>query len=96
MGIATGIAIYFLIWWIVLFAVLPWGVKAQGEQGGNGDEAVPGSDPGAPQVARVWAKLLWTTVVATVVFAAVAYVYIKGLVTLDDLARFLRVPEFKP
>jgi len=31
-----------------------------------------------------------------VVFAAVAYVYIKGLVTLDDLARFLRVPEFKP
>ena len=90
MGIATGIAIYFLIWWIVLFAVLPWGVKAQG------DEAVPGSDPGAPRVARVWAKLIWTTVVATVVFAACAFVYLKGLVTLDDLARLLRVPEFKP
>ena len=95
MAITTAIAIYFLIWWIVLFAVLPWGVKAQGQQGEGGDEAVPGSDPGAPQVARVWAKLLWTTVVATVVFAAVAFVYIKGLVTLDDLARFLRVPEFK-
>ena len=90
MGIATGIAIYFLIWWIVLFAVLPWGVKAQGE------EAVPGSDPGAPQTHRVWAKLLWTTVVATVVFAALALVYLKGLVTLDDLARLLGVPEYKP
>ena len=90
MGIATAIAIYFLIWWIVLFAVLPWGVKAQG------DEAVPGSDPGAPRVARVWAKLIWTTVVATVVFAVCAFVYVKGLVTLDDLARLLRVPEFKP
>ena len=90
MGIATAIAIYFLIWWIVLFAVLPWGVKAQG------DEAVPGSDPGAPRVARVWAKLIWTTVVATVVFAGLAYVYLKGLVTLDDLARWMRVPEFKP
>ena len=31
MAIATAIAIYFLIWWIVLFAVLPWGVRAQGE-----------------------------------------------------------------
>ena len=31
MGISTAIAIYFLIWWIVLFAVLPWGVRAQGD-----------------------------------------------------------------
>jgi predicted secreted protein len=93
MGIATGIAIYFLIWWIVLFAVLPWGVKAREQED---LEAVPGSDPGAPRVARVWAKLIWTTLVATVVFAACAFVYLKGLVTLDDLARVLRVPEFKP
>ena len=56
---------------------------------------MPGSDPGAPRVARVWAKLIWTTVVATVVFAVCAFVYVKGLVTLDDLARLLRVPEFK-
>ena len=27
MSVATGIAVYFVIWWIVLFAVLPWGVK---------------------------------------------------------------------
>ena len=89
MGIATGIAIYFLIWWIVLFAVLPWGVKAQGEEG------VPGSDPGAPRTHRVWAKLLWTTVVASVVFAACTYVYLNGLVTLDDLGRLLGAPQFK-
>ncbi len=36
MGIATGIAIYFLIWWVVLFAVLPWGVRAQGEEARTG------------------------------------------------------------
>jgi len=90
MGIATGIAIYFLIWWVVLFAVLPWGVRAQG------DEAVPGSDPGAPQVANIWMKLLWTTLTSTVVFAVCAFVYLKGLVTLDDLASLLGVPAFKP
>ena len=32
MAVATAIAIYFLIWWVVLFAVLPWGVRAQGEE----------------------------------------------------------------
>ena len=32
-GISTVIAIYFLIWWIALFAVLPWGVRSQDESG---------------------------------------------------------------
>ena len=90
MGIATGIAIYFLIWWVVLFAVLPWGVRAQGE------EAVPGSDPGAPQVPRIWMKLVWTTVASAVIFAICAFVYLKGLVSLDGLAALLGVPPFKP
>jgi len=90
MGIGTGIAIFFLIWWVVLFAVLPWGVRPQGE------EAVPGSDPGAPQVPRVWMKLLWTTVVSAVIFGVSAFVYLKGLVSLDDLAGLLGVPPFKP
>jgi len=89
MGISTGIAVYFLIWWIVLFAVLPWGVKEHGEDG------VPGSDPGAPRMARVWAKLLWTTGVATVVFAVLAFVYLKGFLNLDDLARLMGLPDFK-
>ena len=90
MGIGTGIAIFFLIWWVVLFAVLPWGVRPQGE------EAVPGSDPGAPQVPRVWMKLLWTTVVSAVIFGVCAFVYLMGLVSLDDLAGLLGVPPFKP
>jgi predicted secreted protein len=29
MSLATAIAIYFIIWWVVLFAVLPWGVRSQ-------------------------------------------------------------------
>jgi len=31
MATSTAIAVYFLIWWVVLFAVLPWGVRAQGD-----------------------------------------------------------------
>jgi predicted secreted protein len=85
MAITTAIAIYFLIWWITLFAVLPFGVRAQG------DDASPGTDPGAPLVPRLWAKLLWTTVVATIVFAICAVVYTNRWVTLDDLAALLGI-----
>lgn len=90
MATTTAIAIYFLIWWIVLFAVLPWGVRAQGEDGGG--EAVPGTDPGAPTMPRLRAKLIWTTAVAAVVWGICAYVYVTGLVTLDGLAAMLGFP----
>jgi predicted secreted protein len=87
MQISTAIAIYFLIWWIVLFAVLPFGVRAQGE------DAPPGTDPGAPAVPQLRAKLVWTTIVATVVFGVCALNYVQGWITLDGLALWLGVPS---
>jgi len=78
----TAAAIYFIIWWVVLFAVLPWGIRSQEESG----EVVPGSDPGAPAIPNVVAKLVWTTAVATLVFVLSAVIYIYRLVTLDQLA----------
>jgi predicted secreted protein len=81
MGIATVIAIYFLIWWLVLFAVLPWGVRSQHE----GGEMAPGTDPGAPASHRLWSKLLWTTVVASVIFAILYVIYAQGLIPYDFL-----------
>jgi predicted secreted protein len=87
MGISTAIAIYFLIWWIVLFAVLPWGVRAQGA------DSPPGTDPGAPTLPRLRAKLVWTTIIATVVWAVSALVYVKGWVTLDSFAALLGFPQ---
>jgi predicted secreted protein len=78
----TAVAIYFIVWWITLFAVLPWGVRSQAESG----EVVPGSDPGAPAIPNLLMKLLWTTVVATIVFGLAAFVFVYRLVTLDDLA----------
>jgi predicted secreted protein len=89
MSLATSIAIYFIIWWVVLFAVLPWGVRSQQE----GGDVVSGSDPGAPVVPRLWWKLLWTTIVAGVVFAVFAFVYVNRLVTFDDLVRWFGVPR---
>ena len=81
MPVITGIAIFFLIWWIVLFAVLPWGVRSQAE----GGEVAPGTDPGAPAIPNLRRKLIWTTVVSAVVFAVCYAVYVEHLVTLDGL-----------
>jgi predicted secreted protein len=81
-SLTTSLAIYFIVWWIVLFAVLPFGVRSQAESG----EVVPGSDPGAPAVPRLRAKVIWTTIVATLVFAAFDVIYALKLVSLDDLA----------
>jgi predicted secreted protein len=86
MAMTTAIAIYFLIWWVVLFAVLPWGVRAQGE------ESPAGTDPGAPRVPHLKAKLLWTTALSAAIFAACAYAYVTRLVTLDGVASWLGTP----
>jgi len=88
-SIFTGLAIYFIIWWVVLFAVLPWGVHSQHESG----EMAPGTDPGAPVLANIKRKLVWTTVVATVVFVAWLLVYTYRLITLDQLAAWLGMPD---
>ena len=88
MSLATSIAIYFIIWWVVLFAVLPWGVRSQHEGGG---EIAPGSDPGAPTIPRLKRKLVWTTIIAALVFALWHVVYTYRLITLDDLVALLGI-----
>ena len=65
MTLPIGLAIFFTIWWIVLFAVLPFGVRSQHEDA----EMTPGTDPGAPVAPRLLLKALITTVVACVLFA---------------------------
>jgi predicted secreted protein len=75
----TLVGIYVVLWWTVLFAVLPFGVRSQAEHG----EIVPGSDPGAPAVPRLLAKALWTTLLSSVIFGAFYAAYAGDLIDLD-------------
>jgi predicted secreted protein len=88
MSIVTALAIYFIVWWLVLFAVLPFGVRSQQERG----EVTPGSDPGAPAIPRLARKLVWTTIVAGILFTLGYVAYAYRLVELDDLAAMLGMP----
>ena len=62
MRIGTLIAIYFVVWWIVLFAVLPWGVRTQDEEG----DVVMGTTSSAPVRPMLVKKAIATSIVAAV------------------------------
>ena len=49
MDILQSIAVYFFIWWITLFLVLPFGVRTQQEEG----SVVPGTPESAPARPRL-------------------------------------------
>ncbi len=81
MPFTTAVAIFVLIWWVVLFAVLPWGIRSQHE----GSEISPGTDPGAPMIPNLGRKLVWTTVVSGAIFGLCYVAYVERLVTLERL-----------
>jgi predicted secreted protein len=64
-----AVAMFVTIWWILLFAVLPFGVQSQHETA----EIIPGTDPGAPVAPRLATKALWTTAISLVAFAALMW-----------------------
>lgn len=85
MAFASALAVYFIIWWVTLFMVLPFGVRSQAEEG----DVTPGSDPGAPTIARLGRVALINTAVALVVFAGFWALYVLNVFDLD-IVRDLR------
>ena len=68
LGPITLIAIYFVVWWVVLFGVLPLGARSHHEAGIDlGD----GGDPGAPVTHNLKRKAITTSWVAVIVWAVV-------------------------
>jgi predicted secreted protein len=73
MSWVTGIAIYVVIWWVVIFAVLPWGVRHDASPS-------PGTEPGAPANPRLVLKVVATTLVSFVVWLGVYFALREGLI----------------
>lgn len=84
--ISTTLAIYFLVWWLTFLASLPWGVRAQGEEG------APGTDPGAPVSHGMWRRLAWTTVISAVIYAVALVIVLSGFLTMDDIINLYGPP----
>jgi predicted secreted protein len=86
--ISTSLAIYFVIWWVTLFLTLPFGVRSQQEAG----EGADGTDPGAPVMARMGRKLIWTTLLSAVFFFAGTAAYQAGWLSVERLSKLMGIP----
>ncbi len=87
MTLAFAAAIYFIIWWIVLFAMLPIGVRTSEEAG---EKASPGTAESAPHLPNLLPKMVATTVVSSIIFAALYAIIVHHVITLDDIPFFPR------
>lgn len=73
-------AIYFVLWWLTLFVVLPFGVRSAEEM----DDVTLGTERGAPHRPRLALKMAVTTVLAAILLAIVYLVFgVYGL-RLED------------
>ena len=81
MSLTFAIAIYLIIWWTVLFAVLPIGVRTQGEDG----DVVPGTPESAPTAPRLLRVVLLTTLISPLLFAGAWALVHYGFVDLREL-----------
>lgn len=81
MSVSFAIAIYFIIWWTVLFAVLPIGVRTQGEDG----SIVPGTPESAPTAPRLLRVVVLTTLISALVFAALWALVRYNVIDLNAL-----------
>jgi predicted secreted protein len=74
--VGGGTALFFVVWWITLFAVLPFGVRSQVEAG----DVSAGTEPGAPAAPALREKAIWTTAAAaSILVIAAALMPLAGL-----------------
>lgn len=75
MSIVNAFFIYFLVWWVLLFTVLPLGVERHQETG-------KGYDPGAPKKVDLKKKLVLNS------FLSAAFVVMLELLIRLDIIRW--------
>ena len=75
MSLTGSIIIYVLIWWIIFFSLLPIDVDR------NKKNFVEGVDPGAPENPKLIKKLMYTTLITSMIlidiFLLVKYDYLN-------------------
>jgi predicted secreted protein len=69
----TGVLVYFVIWWVTLFAVLPWGARPpENPEAGHADSA--------PERPRLMLKFTITTGIAGLLWLVYYAVHSAGLI----------------
>ena len=86
MSITAILVVLAICWFMVLYVVLPLGVKSQGESG----EVVPGTPASAPAGAVIKRKFIITTIVAVPIWGIICAIIMSGVISLADIESFHR------
>jgi len=73
----TGILLYVILWWLLLFMVLPWGARPP-------ENPEPGHEQGAPERPLLLRKTLVTSVLAAVAWAGVYLLIRSEIITFEN------------
>lgn len=92
MSITSAIVLFAVIWFMVLFVVLPLRLKTQGEAG----EIVPGTPSGAPANLVMGRKIKLTTMISVVLWAITAAVILSGVIEVRDFDVMNQLPATAP
>lgn len=89
MAIFTALALYFIFWWVTLFAVLPIGLRTQAEE----NNVILGTTESAPLTPHMGRTFIRTTLISGVLFAIYYYVTQYVGYSVDDIPHFF--PDLK-
>lgn len=87
MGWTSAIVLFAVIWFMVLFIVLPLRLETQGERG----EIVPGTHASAPANLNLKRKAIIVTIASVILWVIIAGVIISGWVSVRDIDWFNRM-----
>jgi predicted secreted protein len=87
MGFVSGVVVFIMIWWTVLFMVLPWGNRPPEE------DVVEGQSMSAPSLPRLKLKFMITTGIAVLLWFVIAYMIESKLISFHDMARSMSSTE---
>jgi len=81
MSISAAIVLYAVVWFMTLFVVLPLRLKSQHDSG----DVVPGTSASAPSNPQIKKRMLITTFIGTLIWAAVCTAIISGTLSMKNL-----------
>jgi len=79
----SALVVWLIIWWLVLFIILPIGIRGQAEE----NDIVEGSEPGAPHTLNIKRKFIQTTIIASVIWVLTCALILSGIISWDMLAK---------
>jgi predicted secreted protein len=89
MGYVSAFAVFFILWWLVLFATLPFSLRTQEEDG----DVTLGTEASAPRGAHVLRAMLRTTLVSVLIFGGLYLLNQVYGFGIEDIPRFM--PDFE-